>query len=216
MMLKALPMVTLIVGSRCPGDEADIITCSASCEENKETARAKFSLTNMEPGKTKWANYIKGVIHYYSNKVQGFKAVIVSNVPIGSGLSSSASLEVATLTFLEHLTGRKVESNAKRALICQAAEHNYVEMPCGIMDQTISVCGQKNHALLLDCRSLETYQIPFVASEKDLVVLICNSGVRHELSKSEYPKRRAQCMQALELMALKSYRDATESSLSGN
>lgn len=64
--------------------------------------------------------------------------------------------------------------------------------------------------------SLETFQIPFVAGEKDLVVLICNSDVRHELSDSEYPTRRKQCSEALKLMGLKSYRDATEGNLSGN
>ncbi|XP_065363908.1 galactokinase-like [Calliphora vicina] len=226
----ALPMVTLFVGGKgggSSGSEVDIITC---CPGADEPRRSKFSLANLQPGdKPKWSNYIKGVIHSFMETVgvtgsggttsgnifMGFNAVIVSNVPVGAGLSSSAAIEVATLTFLEHFTGHKVESAAKRALICQAAEHKFVGMPCGIMDQMISVAGQKDHALMLDCRSLETFQIPFVAGEKDLVVLICNSDVRHELSDSEYPTRRKQCLEALKLMGLKSYRDATEANLSG-
>ncbi|XP_075156497.1 galactokinase-like isoform X2 [Haematobia irritans] len=214
----ALPMVTVFVGSQRPGNEADIITCCASVDEPK---RVEFSLTDLQRGqKPKWANYVKGVIHSFMASVgvqvvNGFNAVIVSNVPVGAGLSSSAAIEVATLTFLEHFTGHTVESDSKRALICQAAEHNFVGMPCGIMDQMISVAGQKDAALKLDCRSLETFQIPFVAGEKDLVVLICNSDVRHELSDSEYPTRRKQCLEALKLMGLKSYRDATEALQNG-
>jgi len=169
----------------------------------------------LQPGKPKWANYVKGVIQNFGIPLEhGFNGVIITNVPVGSGLSSSAALEVATLTFLEHFTGKHVESDSKRALICQASEHKFVGMPCGIMDQMISVSGKVDHALLLDCRSLETFQIPFVAGEKDLVVLICNSDVRHELSESEYPTRRKQCSEALELMALKSFRNATEGNLS--
>ncbi|TMW44196.1 hypothetical protein DOY81_010724, partial [Sarcophaga bullata] len=102
----------------------------------------------------RWSNYIKGVIHSFMDMLTvsaGFNAVIVSNVPVGAGLSSSAAIEVATLTFLENFTGQKAESDAKRALICQAAEHKFVGMPCGIMDQMISVAGQKDHALMLDC-----------------------------------------------------------------
>ncbi|KAM7346823.1 galactokinase-like [Cochliomyia hominivorax] len=228
----ALPMVTIIVGGKggLTGNEVDIITCCVGADEPRRT---KFSLENLKPSDTpKWSNYVKGVIHSFMETVSvtdaaagvkggnrgnifiGFNAVIVSNVPVGAGLSSSAAIEVATLTFLEHFTGHKVESDSKRALICQSAEHKFAGMPCGIMDQMISVAGQKDHALMLDCRSLETFQIPFVAGEKDLVVLICNSDVRHELSDSEYPTRRKQCLEALKLMGLKSYRDATEGNLS--
>ncbi|XP_055914134.1 galactokinase-like [Eupeodes corollae] len=206
----ALPMVTVIVGGRNANkDEADIITCCAGADAPK---RIQINLKNVQSGNPKWANYVKGVIHCFGHSVPGFNAVIVSNVPMGGGLSSSAALEVATLTFLEQLTGKLAESNSRRALICQDAEHKFVGMPCGIMDQMISVAGKKDHALLIDCRSLETFQIPFLA--KDLVVLICNSNVRHELSDSEYPTRRKQCTEALRLMDLKSYRDATEGNLS--
>ncbi|XP_058978153.1 galactokinase [Musca domestica] len=213
----ALPMVTVIVGGQRPGNEVDLITCCAGADDPKHV---KFSLTDLQPSqKPKWANYVKGVIHSFMASVgvqlaNGFRAVIVSNVPVGAGLSSSAAIEVATLTFLEHFTGHAVESDAERALICQKAEHKFVGMPCGIMDQMISVAGQKDFALKLDCRSLETFQIPFVAGEKDLVVLICNSDVRHELSDSEYPTRRKQCSEALKLMGLRSYRHATEGNLS--
>jgi galactokinase len=90
----------------------------------------------------RWANYIKGVIanfHDQSYLSGGFDALIVSTVPIGGGLSSSASLEVAFYTFLEALTGSNASSMTSKALACQRAEHDYAGMPCGIMDQVRSL-----------------------------------------------------------------------------
>ena len=81
----------------------------------------------------------------------GFDAVIASSVPLGGGVSSSAALEVSMYTFLEALEGKTSEEMTK-ILMCQKAEHTFAGMPCGIMDQFISVKGKKDHALLLDCR----------------------------------------------------------------
>ncbi|XP_052869513.1 galactokinase-like [Anopheles cruzii] len=153
-----------------------------------------------------WLNYVKGVMFHLRQPVPGFDAVIHTNVPVGSGLSSSAALEVATLTFLEQLTGQQSASVAEAAKICQRAEHTFANVPCGIMDQLIALGGRAGHALLIDCRSLDTVPIPVEAPE--LAVLICNSSVKHELSSSEYPVRRKQCQDALKLMGLGSYRDA--------
>uniref|UniRef100_A0A0A1WFE0 Galactokinase n=1 Tax=Zeugodacus cucurbitae TaxID=28588 RepID=A0A0A1WFE0_ZEUCU len=213
----ALPMVTLVVGGRRTDNKASVFTHCGGCDDPKQV---EFSLLELKPELPKWANYVKGVIQNFAvetkleGQLPGFNAVFASNVPVGGGLSSSAAVEVATLTFMEQLTGKQLENNKKRALVCQAAEHKFAGMPCGIMDQMISVAGQKDNALLLDCRSLETFQIPFLGGAQDLVVLICNSGVRHELSQSEYPTRRKQCGQALELMEKASYRDAKVENLS--
>ncbi|XP_055634467.1 galactokinase-like isoform X2 [Toxorhynchites rutilus septentrionalis] len=205
----ALPMVTVIVGKKngTPSN-CDVLTCFEGTDEDK---RAQFDSSSIAKGIPKWLNYIKGVMFHYGQTIPGFNAVVNSNVPVGGGLSSSAALEVATMTFLEQLTGKKIERSSDKALICMKAEHTFANMPCGIMDQLISVCGQRNRALLIDCRNLITQQIPFDAAR--LAVLICNSGVKHELSTTEYPARRKQCQQALELMGLKSYRDANERSL---
>ncbi|KAJ6634745.1 Galactokinase [Pseudolycoriella hygida] len=202
----ALPMATIIVGKIVPNtNTADIITC---CDGADDPRRVQFELKNLAPGLPKWANYIKGVIHSAGiPEVPGFNAVIMTNVPVGGGLSSSAALEMATLTFLEALTaGKSTMTLTDKALLCQKAEHEFAGMPCGIMDQLISAMGKQKHALLIDCQLLSTEQIPF--STNDLAILICNSNVRHELSDSEYPTRRRQCSEALSLMKLKSYRDA--------
>ena len=95
------------------------------------------------------------ILFYYTcslGKVPSFDAEIVSSVPLGGGLSSSASLEVATYTFLEQLTGSSAGNQKEKALACQKAEHDFAGMPCGIMDQFISTMGRAANALLIDCR----------------------------------------------------------------
>uniref|UniRef100_A0AAG5CNN5 Galactokinase n=1 Tax=Anopheles atroparvus TaxID=41427 RepID=A0AAG5CNN5_ANOAO len=202
----ALQLGTVIVGKR-NGTEStcDVVTCAEGIQEGSK--RAQFDSSAIAKGSPKWLNYVKGVMFHFRKPVPGFNAVIHTNVPVGSGLSSSAALEVATLTFLERLTGHRVESDAEGAKVCQRAEHTFANVPCGIMDQLIAIGGRADHALLIDCRILATEPIPFQAPH--LAVLICNSNVKHELSSSEYPVRRKQCQQALELMGLDSYRDAT-------
>ncbi|XP_063695773.1 galactokinase-like [Culicoides brevitarsis] len=205
----ALPMVTFVIGKPNGTDECEIVTC---CEGADEPKRVRFKIYNLAPAFPKWANYMKGVIHHYGYPLQqGFNAVVITNVPIGGGLSSSAALEVATLKFMEAATGKSHPKLCDKALICQKAEHTFCDMPCGIMDQLISVAGKKDHAVLIDCQNLETTILPF--QSKTLCILICNSNVKHELSSSEYPTRRAQCNKALAMMGLNSYKEAKDEHL---
>uniref|UniRef100_A0A663LMD0 Galactokinase 1 n=1 Tax=Athene cunicularia TaxID=194338 RepID=A0A663LMD0_ATHCN len=142
--------------------------------------------------------------------VPGFNAVIASDIPLGGGLSSSAALEVATYTFLQQLCPDDGDLVAK-ALACQKAEHTFASMPCGIMDQFISVMGKEGHALLIDCRSLDTVLVPL--TDASLAVLITNSNVRHTLTGSEYPTRRRQCEEAAATLGKGSLRDVTMAEL---
>uniref|UniRef100_A0A8C4UPJ2 Galactokinase n=1 Tax=Falco tinnunculus TaxID=100819 RepID=A0A8C4UPJ2_FALTI len=189
-----------------------ILTTSAEADEPH---RVQFptprSGSPLSPGQPRWANYIKGVIqHYRGGPVPGFSAVIASDIPLGGGLSSSAALEVATYTFLQQLCPDDSDLVAK-ALACQKAEHTFAGMPCGIMDQFISVMGKEGHALLIDCRSLETTLVPL--TDASLAVLITNSNVRHTLTGSEYPTRRRQCEEAAAALGKASLRDATMAEL---
>ena len=155
-----------------------------------------------------WYNYPLGVIAGFQArgiKTPGFDALIHSTVPLGGGLSSSAALEVSTATLLEVISGKKLDP-VEKALVCQKAEHEYAGMPCGIMDQFISVMGKKDHILLLDCRSRQTELVPMTDSSVEL--LITNTNVKHELTGGEYAKRRAQCEQASKVLGLASLRDA--------
>ncbi|XP_045497639.1 galactokinase-like [Colias croceus] len=200
----ALPFTTIVVGAYNKLDECRVHSILASGEELKTSFVATSSGT-LIPGEPAWANYVKGVLAKFPVKVCGFDAMIVSDVPMGSGVSSSASLEVAFFTFLESLTGKSVDP-IEKAKLCQKAEHDFPGMPCGIMDQYIVTLGKKNHALLIDCRSLEAKQIPLEAD--DTVILVVNSNVKHQLTGSEYPLRRAQCTEAASLLKVQSLRDA--------
>jgi galactokinase len=156
-----------------------------------------------------WANYPLGVIAGFLARglnPGGFDALIYSTVPLGGGLSSSAALEVAMATLLEIITGGKLDP-VEKALLCQKAEHEYVGMPCGIMDQFVSVLGQENRVLLLDCRSRKPELVPM--TDPAVTVLIINTNVKHELTGSEYPVRREQCEAAAKNLGVASLRDAT-------
>lgn len=168
----------------------------------------------LKPGaKGQWQNYPVGVLAGWQARgltLPGFKALVHSTVPLGGGLSSSAALEVATATVLEAMTGSKLDP-VDKALLCQQAEHQFAGMPCGIMDQFISVMGQAGHLLLLDCRSRQVEQVPM--SDPSVAVLITNSNVKHELTGGEYAQRRAQCEEAAKALGVPSLRDADAGAL---
>jgi len=155
-----------------------------------------------------WSDYVRGVAVVAMAQglaLRGATLHVRGNVPMGAGLSSSASLEVATALALLTLAEIDVP-RPELALLCQRAENEFVGMRCGIMDQFISACGKADHALLVDCRSLETRLLP-LANEARIV--ICNSMVRHELTGGEYNERRAACEEGARLLGVAALRDAT-------
>jgi galactokinase len=160
-----------------------------------------------------WAQYPAGVM-WALNQSQlstpGLNAVYASDVPRGSGLSSSASVEMAFMIAWQTLGGWTL-SPMQRALLGQKAENQYVGVNCGIMDQFASACGVENKLLLLDCRSLEWKTIPL---PQDLSIVIADTKVRRALTSGEYNKRRAACEAAVQslkegLPAIKSLRDVS-------
>jgi galactokinase len=163
-------------------------------------------LTTAEP---KWANYIRGVIHGFQQRghhVPGFDAYIISSVPGGAGLSSSAALECATATLLEGLLDTVLDTREK-ALLCQKAEHDFAHVPCGIMDQFASAFGKANRLVLIDCQTGEPELIPF--ENPDLTVIISNTMVHHELSDGGYASRRKNTEDGLAIIGKPSWRDVT-------
>ncbi|NWS73398.1 GALK1 Galactokinase, partial [Crotophaga sulcirostris] len=207
---QALPLGTALVGSPTRDGTISILTTAPAADEPR---RVQFAAPGpaLSPGRPRWANYVKGVIqHYRGGPVPGFTAAVASDLPLGGGLSSSAALEVATYTFVQQLCPDDGDPVAK-ALACQRAEHTFAGVPCGVMDQFISVMGREGHALLIDCRSLETVPIPL--NDPSLAVLITNSNVRHTLTGSEYPARRRQCEEAAAVLGKDSLRDATMAEL---
>jgi galactokinase len=173
------------------------------------TASVDLSQPLKPSAKGAWSNYPVGVIAGFlarGLKPGGFDALIHSTVPLGGGLSSSAALEVGTATLLEVITGKTLDP-VDKALLCQKAEHEYAGMPCGIMDQFISVMGKANHLLLLDCRSRKSELVPM--TDASVALLITNTNVKHALTGGEYANRRAQCEQAAKILGVPSLRDAT-------
>ena len=166
-----------------------------------------------KPGTPKWGNYPRGVIAgFQARGIQptGLDVLLHSTVPLGGGLSSSAALEVCTATLVEAVTGKKFDP-VEKALLCQQAEHEFAGVPCGIMDQFISVMGRENHLLLLDCRSRQTELVPM--NDPSVALLIVNTNVKHELGSGEYAKRRAQCEAAAKILGVPSLRDADPGAL---
>ncbi len=162
-----------------------------------------------EPGKPEWANYPKGVIAGFFErniKLPGIDAVMVSDVPLGGGLSSSAAVEVATATLLEVASGTQLDSYDK-ARLCRKAEHEFAHVPCGIMDQFISVLGDPSGALLIDCSDETARVIPI--ADSSVGILVMNTNVRHNLASGEYRVRRQQCESAARKLGVKSLREAT-------
>ncbi|GFR57995.1 galactokinase-like [Elysia marginata] len=205
----ALPMVTLVVGSPTTSGTCRVETLAAGTDNPRYT---EFPIGDLKKGAPKWCNYVKGVAAQMIGTVPSFDAVVVSSVPLGGGVSSSAALEVATYKFLEQMEGVNADVPLiQKILKCQKAEHDFAGMPCGIMDQYISMTGREGHALLLDCRSEQGKLVPL--SDPNVVVLVTNSNVKHELTGSEYPTRRKQCQEAAKILEVPSLRDATEAML---
>ncbi|MEZ9174831.1 galactokinase [Vibrio kanaloae] len=155
-----------------------------------------------------WANYIRGVVKCLIGRGYEFKGADISvagNVPQGAGLSSSAALEVVIGQTFKVLYNLEI-SQAEVALNGQQAENEFVGCNCGIMDQMISAEGLANHAMLLDCRSLETQA---VSMPEDMAVVIINSNKKRGLVDSEYNTRREQCEEAARLFGVPALRDVT-------
>ena len=200
----AIERYTIIAAAPSEGSESTVYSVNKN-----ESAVILTDGSSQPPNQVVWSSYVQGTVQYAFEagfKAKPFRAVINSNVPLGGGLSSSASLEVAVATLIEAMTRQQFDP-VQKALTCQKAEHNYAKMPCGIMDQLIAVMGQAGHAMLLDCRSKQPKMIPM--DDPSISVLIVNSNVKHELTGSEYPDRRRQCEKAAKLLGVPMLRDAT-------
>lgn len=163
-----------------------------------ETAEFRVGEEPAEPA-ARWDRYVSGVsriLHLKGYRPRGVDAVIHSTVPIGGGLSSSASLEVAVALMLQ--ASGDFELDAKEmARICQEAENQCVGVNCGILDQYSSVFGREGTAMLLDCRSLTHIEIHIPA---DIRIVICDTNFPRTLAGSEYAKRRQECEEGTRLM----------------
>jgi galactokinase len=154
-----------------------------------------------QPAKHHWIDYIVGVAR--GLEARPVSLYIESTVPEGAGLSSSAALEVAAALAL---LGDRELDRLEIAKLCQRAESGFVGMPCGIMDQYVSLFGQRHAALKIDCRTLESEPVPL---PDNVAILAVNSMVKHELGQSAYRTRVAECQEACRQIGVTSLRNAT-------
>jgi len=169
-------------------------------------AEISFTASSLEKGAFSWGEYITGciwVLQQTGHTPGGFDMVIAGNIPVGASLSSSAALELGILRAAAHTAGIDWQAMAM-AKLGQRVENEWVGMNCGIMDQAICACGQKDHALLIDCRDLTSRLCPL---PKNSSIIILDTGTRRGLVDSAYNERRAQCFEAAAVMNIGFLRD---------
>ncbi len=192
--------------------QSDSEFCVVHALDMKE--RYEFTLNDLSPlSNGGWKNYILGVIQGILDSgktLKPFYLVFGGDIPGGAGLSSSAALENAVVFGLNELQQLAL-NRTEMILISQKAEHEFVGVKCGIMDQFASMFGQKNKALLLDCRSISAKV--FSIDLRDYQLLLINTNVKHSLSDSAYNNRREVCEKVAALLQIKALRDATAAEL---
>jgi galactokinase len=162
-----------------------------------------------------WADYPRGVawaIGEAGHEIGGFRAAFAGDVPLGSGLSSSAAIEAATALALDAFFGLGV-GRTDLALACQRAENDYVGVGTGIMDQYASLLCEAGAALLVDCRSLDAESVPLDLQAAGLALVVCDTRVERGLADTGYNDRRATCERAAGMLGVEELRDATEGDL---
>jgi len=184
-----------VLVAAAPRDDQQVVIHALDFDESVE-----FSLDDIRPDQAQtWSNYQRGVAYFLEERgfeLPGLNAVVVGDVPIGSGLSSSAAVEVSMAYTWQVLADFKL-SRVELALLCQRAENEFVGMNCGIMDQFVSALGQRDHALLIDCRSLDYQPVPLPPGA---AVVVADTMKRRGLVDSEYNTRRQECEEGVRIL----------------
>jgi galactokinase len=190
-----------LVAARKRGDST--VRIASAQRRNKIVT---VDISKMKPGlKGEWERYALGVLWALGVK-EGVDLLIDGHVPLGAGLSSSAALECSVATAMNHLfdLGFNLEELAR---LTQKAENQYVGVPCGIMDQSVSLMATQGSALLLDCRDLTTKNIPFDVASSGLELLIIDTQAHHALTDGGYAERRASCESVVAKLGITSLRE---------
>ncbi|MEO8172254.1 MAG: galactokinase [Sediminibacterium sp.] len=190
-------------------DDSEIHLYAGDLDEIYQTKTDSLHTSDQQ-----WPNYLLGVVDQLMKAgytIGGFNAVVMGDVPLGAGLSSSAAVECATAFALNSLFGFGIDRKSM-VLFSQKAENEFVGLQCGVMDQFASMFGKKEHVIRLDCRSLDYAYMPFDTS--DISILLFDTGVKHSLASTEYNLRRQECEEGVRIIhekypEVKSLRDAT-------
>ncbi|MGH3187680.1 MAG: galactokinase [Streptosporangiaceae bacterium] len=204
----ALGQVTAVAAA--PRADRRLVLCS----RQQPGLEVDAALEDLVPGAvTGWGAYPCGVawaLRAAGHDIPGASIAIDSDVPAGAGLSSSAALECATALALTELGGSALVPRRELAAIARRAENGFVGVPSGIMDQSASLLCRAGHALLLDCLSLESSQVPFDPGLAGARVVLIDTRATHALTGGEYARRRAECEEATRLLGIPSLRAVTD------
>jgi len=184
-----------------PHDNGRVLVHSVDFDQS-----AEFSLEGLSHQQAGWVEYLKGTawsLQEAGHRLAGWEGVLLGDVPLGAGLSSSAALEMAAARAFAAASDLAWEP-AAMAKLGQRAENRWVGVNCGIMDQLISACGRSGHALLIDCRSLESRAVPFPPG---VAVVVLDTATRRGLVDSAYNERRAGCEAAARFFGVRALRD---------
>lgn len=177
-----------------------------------ELGYAELAVSALNPGGVEgWSAYVAGAlwaVGAVAGDVRGADVLLQSNVPVGAGLSSSAAVECATVLAAASLSGLKL-APFELAMLAHRAEYEFVGMPCGIMDQTVSMCARQGHALFLDCRTKQTQHVPLDLEAADLDLAVIDTRAPHHLNDGAYAERRAACEAAARQLGVPALRDAS-------
>ncbi|PWR17042.1 galactokinase [Micromonospora sicca] len=206
----ALPLRTVVAAAAQDGERWTV--WSELADSPVEFGAAEADQAGRVSG---WAAYVAGVVwalRAAGHRVPGARLAIASDVPVGSGLSSSAAVEAATLAALVDLGGLDLAAD-RRPRLAQRAENDYVGAPTGIMDQSAVIRCRAGHALFLDCRTESVEHIPFDLDAAGLAVLVIDSRAPHRHADGEYAARRKSCERAAELLGVRALRDVSPADL---
>jgi galactokinase len=187
----AINLGTFFVAAPCEGNECRLVAADIMDE-------TRFDVTSPAPvTESRWSNYVRGVLaglrgHNAATMQGGFHGMFLGNIPLGSGLSSSAALEMSAGLALAALYDMDVE-RLDLARIGQSAEHHFAGVKCGLLDQISSLYGRADHLVMSDFRSLDVETVPL---GHDTCFLMCNTHVKHALVDGEYNERRRKCEEA--------------------
>jgi galactokinase len=186
-----------------PRNDRRVVVHSIDYHETRD-----FTLDSFAHDGDGWIEYLKGTawsLQDAGNVLTGWEGVLAGDVPLGAGLSSSAALEMATARAFA-VAGNLAWNPAVMAKLGQRAENRWVGVNCGIMDQLISAAGKADHALLIDCRSLDMQTVPFPPG---VAVVVLDTSTRRGLVDSAYNERRSQCEAAAKFFNVKALRDVS-------
>ncbi|GAA4900231.1 galactokinase [Tessaracoccus lubricantis] len=201
----ALDKKAIIAGGRRDDDQLVIVSLELDDE-------VRLTVEELAPGSEGWSAYLAGVVwalREAGHDVRGANLVMTSDVPLGAGLSSSAAIECATVAVLCDLYGLDIDP-VDRAKLARVAENAYVGAPTGLLDQAASTLCEADHGLFLDCRTLETEQVPLPMAEQGYEMLVLDTKTPHSHVDGEYGTRRASCEQAAAILGIPALRDVTD------